>query len=74
MSDVEEQAVMTEKLLPCPFCGGTDLHIQTERRDVPADSMGRGTSAGSVSREVIWCHACGAFPHGPEWWNKRAKT
>ena len=36
---------MTKKadtgLLPCPFCGGTKLRVQTERRDVPADAMGQ---------------------------------
>ena len=66
---------MTKKtdtgLLPCPFCGGTNLRVQTEQRDVPADVMGRGT-AGTVSREFISCAACGTFPHGRDWWNTRA--
>jgi hypothetical protein len=36
---------MTKKtdtgLLPCPFCGGTNVRVQTEQWDVPADAMGQ---------------------------------
>ena len=28
-------------LLPCPFCGGRNLRVQIERRNVPADAMGQ---------------------------------
>ena len=59
-------------LLPCPFCGGRNLRVQIERRDVPADATGQGMSAGSVYHEAIWCDVCGVFPHGREWWNRRA--
>ena len=58
-------------LLPCPFCGGRNLRVQIERRDVPADAMGQGMSAGTVYHEAIWCDVCGVFPHGREWWNRR---
>ena len=60
-------------LLPCPFCGETNLRVQTEHRTIPAGEMGPGTSAGVVSHEVIWCHNCGTFPHGRGWWNRRAE-
>jgi len=58
-------------LLPCPFCGGRNLRVQIERRDVPADAMGQGMSARTVYHEAIWCDVCGVFPHGREWWNRR---
>jgi len=60
------------ELLPCPFCGESNLRVQTEHRDIPSGAMGIGTSAGSIDSEVIWCHSCGTFPHGSKWWNRRA--
>lgn len=64
---------MTDATLkPCPFCGGTNLRVQTAHDEIPAGAMGLGTSAGSILREVIWCHSCGTFPHGAKWWNSRA--
>ena len=36
---------MTKKtdtgLLPCPFCGDSNVRVQTEQWDVPADAMGQ---------------------------------
>ncbi len=54
-------------LEPCPFCGGSELHIETDSEQ---------TSTVQVECDTIGCEASG--PHGKDadeavvLWNKRA--
>lgn len=73
---------MTEKLKPCPFCGGelesTTLCIEQEHNEDFVQWLSQGR-LGPVSNDYrVYCYHCGS--HGPAWitkekaiecWNER---
>ena len=61
---------MTDKLKPCPFCGGKDISIKPYD---PFDGM-----QGNLTVHRVWCRKCGAqveqkeVLNAIEYWNRRA--
>lgn len=55
---------MTDKLLPCPFCGGDRLkHFGKEIQCQQCQALGPLPADGEVTRQIA-----------TDWWNRRAPT
>ena len=48
-------------LLPFPFCGGRNLRVQIERRNVPADAMGKACRPGPSTMRRSGATFAGCF-------------